>query len=218
MAEPTVQELQQQLTDLNKKLREAGGLGIDLQEAFRNAGNDTKKLNEYVDRLNKQYEDIVDNADYIYRTFQDITAELKNQNVLLKIGKGAFKEFTNIAQDLNSYQKGYNDLTDNKFKKLKNNLAAEKKELDFVVQRLKASEASRQREVEALNALDERTPKQKARLQELLKENELLINATEAISSGIPILEKELNLTKQIADTRKDLGGLAQAAGKLVSQ
>jgi len=218
MAEPTVQELQQQLTDLNKKLKEAGGLGIDLQEAFRNAGNDIEKLNKYATQLNKQYEDLVDNADYIYRTFQDITAELKNQNVLLKIGKSSFKEFTSIAQDLNSYQKGYNELTDSKFKKLQNNLAAEKKELDFIVQRLKASENIRRSEVEALNALDERTPKQAARLKELLKENDLLVNAKEALNSGIPILEKELDLTKQIANTRKDLGGLSQAAGKLVSQ
>jgi len=152
MAEPTVQELQKQLEDLNKKLKEAGGLGIDLQAAFRNAGDDTKKLNEYIAQLNKQYEELVDNADYVYRTFQDISAELKNQNLLLKIGKGSFKGFTDIAQDLNSYQKGYNDLTDIKFKKLKNNLALEKNELEFAVARLKASENERRREVERLNS------------------------------------------------------------------
>ena len=218
MAEPTVQELQQQLTDLNRRLREAGGLGIDLQEAFRNAGTDTKKLNEYIKQLNKQYEELVDNVDYVYRTFQDITSELKNQNLLLKIGKGAFKEFTNIAQDLNSYQKGYNDLTDKNFKKIKNGLALEKQELEFVVARLKASETERRREFERLGALEDRTSLQEKRLKELQKENELLLNAEEALKSGIPILEKELNLTKQIADTRKDLGGLAQAAGKTISQ
>jgi hypothetical protein len=225
MAEPTVQELQKQLEDLNKKLKEAGGLGIDLQEAFRLAGNDTKKLNEYAAQLNKQYEDLVDNADYVYRTFQDISAELKNQNLLLKIGKSSFKGFTDIAQDLNSYQKGYNDLTDIKFKKLKNNLGLEKKELEFVVARLKAGEKSRIEEAYRLNnALknNELEGKQKTlaenRLKELQKENELLINAEGALKSGIPVLEKELDLTKQIADTRKDLGGLSQAAGKLISQ
>jgi hypothetical protein len=218
MAEPTVQELQKQLEDLNKKLKEAGGLGIDLQEAFRLAGNDTKKLNEYTAQLNKQYEDLVDNVDYVYRTFQDITAELQNQNLLLKIGKSSFKGFTDIAQDLNSYQKGYNDLTDNRFKKLKNNLGFEKKELEFAVSRLKASENERKREFERLSALEERNSLQEKRLKDLQKENELLINAEEALKSGIPVLEKELSLTKQIADTRKDLGGLSQAAGKLVSQ
>ena len=218
MAEPTVQELQKQLEDLNRKLKEAGGLGIDLQEVFRNAGNDTKKLNEYTKQLNKQYEDLVDNADYIYRTFQDIGAELKNQNLLLKIGKSSFKGFTDIAQDLNSYQKGYNDLTDAKFKKLKNNLVFEKQELEFAANRLEASKKTRNLEIESLLALEQRTPKQSARLKELQKENELLFNAKEALKSGIPIIEKELNLTKQIADTRKDLGGLSQATGKLISQ
>jgi len=218
MAEPTVQELQQQLTDLNKKLKEAGGLGIDLQEAFRNAGTDTKKLNEYAKQLNKQYEDLVDNADYVYRTFQDISAELKNQNLLLKIGKGSFKEFTNIAQDLNSYQKGYNDLTDKKFIKIKNSLAAEKEELKFVVDKLNASKKSRNVEIDSLNRVKNRSTEQNKRLKELQKENELLFNAQETLKSGIPILEKEFNLTKKIADTRKDLGGLAQAAGKTISQ
>ena len=56
------------------------------------------------------------------------------------------------------------------------------------------------------------------RLKELQKENELLINAEGALKSGILILEKELDLTKQIANTRKDLGGISQAAGKLISQ
>ena len=225
MAEPTVQELQKQLEDLNKKLKEAGGLGIDLQAAFRNAGDDTKKLNEYIAQLNKQYEELVDNADYVYRTFQDISAELKNQNLLLKIGKGSFKGFTDIAQDLNSYQKGYNDLTDIKFKKLKNNLALEKNELEFAVARLKASENERRREVERLNNLlaqEDISSKQRKyaenRLKELDKENKLLVDAKEALKSGIPILEKELDLTKQIANTRRDLGGLSQAAGKLVSE
>jgi len=218
MAEPTVQELQQQLTDLNKKLREAGGLGIDLQEVFRKAGNDTKKLNEYATQLNKQYEDLVDNADYIYQTFRDISAELQNQNLLLKIGKSSFKGFTDIAQDLNSYQKGYNDLTDKNFKKIQNRLALEKAELEFVKDRLIAGNKIRNDEIDDLKKIKNRSTAQDKRLKELLKENELLINAKETLDSGIPILEKELKLSKQIADTRENLGGITQVAGKTISQ
>jgi len=218
MAEPTVQELQQQLTDLNKKLREAGGLGIDLQEVFRKAGNDTKKLNEYATQLNKQYKDLVDNADYIYQTFRDISAELQNQNLLLKIGKSSFKGFTDIAQDLNSYQKGYNDLTDKNFKKIQNRLALEKAELEFVKDRLIAGNKIRNDEIDDLKKIKNRSTAQDKRLKELLKENELLINAKETLDSGIPILEKELKLSKQIADTRENLGGITQVAGKTISQ
>jgi len=218
MAEPTVQELQRQLEDLNKKLKEAGGLGINLQEAFRNAGNDTKKLNEYVNQLNKQYEELTDNVDYVYRTFQDITGELKNQNILLKIGKSSFKGFTDIAQDLNYYQKGTTELTEKQFKKIKQNLELEQKELKFVVERLQAGQALRNQEIESLQTLERRTFIQQARLRELQKENELLFNAKEAIKSGIPILEKELSISKQLSDTRKDLGGIAKAAGKTLSE
>jgi hypothetical protein len=220
-----IDDLRKQLEDLNKQIKEAGGLGIDFDEAIKRAGNDVKVLQTYVAQLNKQYEDLVNNADYVYRTFQDISAELKNQNLLLKIGKSSFKGFADIAQDLNSYQKGYNDLTDIKFKKLKNNLSLEKNELEFVVARLKAGEKSRIAEAKNLSdALikNKLEGKQKIlaedRLKELQKENELLINAEGALKSGIFILEKELDLTKQIANTRKDLGGISQAAGKLISQ
>jgi len=218
MAAETVESLKKQIEDLNKKLKEAGGLGIDLQEAFRKAGNDTEKLNGYVKQLNKQYEDLVDNADYVYRTFQDITAELKNQNLLLKLGKSAFKTVTDIAQDLNYYQKNSNDLTDNQFKKFGFSIKAQKQELDFVIARLEAGKKSRNLEIESLSNLEQRTPKQTARLKELLKENELLFNAKEAIKSGIPLLEKELHFTKQISDTRKDLGGIANATAGLLSK
>ena len=218
MAAETVESLKKQIEDLNKKLKEAGGLGIDLQEAFRKAGNDTEKLNKYVDTLNKQYESLVDNADYVYRTFQDITAELKNQNLLLKLGKGAFKAVTDIAQDLSYYQKNSNDLTNNQFKKFGFSIKAQKQELDFVIARLEASKKSRNLEIESLSNLEQRTPKQTARLKELLKENELLFNAKEAIKSGIPLLEKELHFTKQISDTRKNLGGIATATAGLLSK
>ena len=220
-----IDDLRKQLEDLNKQIKEAGGLGIDFDEAIKRAGNDVKVLQTYIAQLNKQYEDLVNNADYVYKTFQDISAELKNQNLLLKIGKSSFKGFTDIAQDLNYYQKGTNDLTDKQFKKLKNNLSLEKNELEFVVSRLKAGEKSRIAEAYRLsNALksNELEGKQKTlaeyRLKELQKENELLINAEGALKSGVLILEKELDLTKQIANTRKDLGGISQAAGKLISQ
>ena len=220
-----IDDLRKQLEDLNKQIKEAGGLGINFDEAIKRAGNDVKVLQTYIAQLNKQYEDLVNNADYVYKTFQDISAELKNQNLLLKIGKNSFKGFTDIAQDLNSYQKGYNDLTDIKFKKLKNNLSLEKNELEFVVARLKAGEKSRITEAKNLsealgrNKLEGNQKKlAEDRLKELQKENELLINAKGALKSGILILEKELDLTKQIANTRKDLGGISQAAGKLISQ
>jgi len=211
-------KLKKEIEDFNNRLKDARGYGIELEDAMRKAGDNTQKLKEIIDQLNKEYNELVDNADYIYRTFQDITAELKNQNLLLTLGKGSFKELTSIAQDLSYYQRGNNDLADKHFIKIKNSIGAQKEELEFVVKGLEASKIRRNIEIQRLNAEDQRSPKQNARLKELQKENELLVNARETLKSGIPILEQELNLSKQISNTRNELGGIAQATGKLLTQ
>ena len=220
-----IDDLRKQLEDLNKQIKEAGGLGIDFDEAIKRAGTDVKILQTYIAQLNKQLNDTINNSEYIYRTFQDLTSELKNQNLLLKAGKNSFKVFTDIAQDLNYYQKGTNDLTDKQFNRIKQNIGLEKEELKFVVDRLKASEKSRIAEAKNLSdALikGELDGKQKtfaeSRLKELSKENELLINANEALASGLPILEKELDLSQKISDSRKELGGATKAAADLLSK
>ena len=220
-----IDDLRKQLEDLNKQIKEAGGLGINFDEAIKRAGNDVKVLQTYIAQLNKQLDDTVNNSEYIYRTFQDLTSELKNQNLLLKAGKNSFKVFTDIAQDLNYYQKGTNDLTDKQFNRIKQNIGLEKEELKFVVDRLKAGEKSRIAEADRLiDALrkNELDGKQKTfaenRLKELSKENALLDNANEALASGLPILEKELDLSQKISDSRKELGGATKAAADLLSK
>jgi len=306
MADPTPEQLKKQIEDLNKRLQAAGGLGIDFAEAMRKAGNNVDQLNKFLTLLNKQYNELTDNADYVYSTFRDITAELNRQNAALKAGRGAFKEFTDIGQKLSSYQKGYNDLTEKNFKRIKGNLSIEKEELDFAIERL--SNAGRygdnQREIGALRsqalaklttqeqqllkqleaesqlmgtnnmsqqkqlqlislrnqassklnltdqirltflekendaidqgnvsynkqnllnslrskATEDLTKREKALLRELKAEKELLENAIDARKNGIPALDRELHLSEQISKSRKNLGGLAEASGKLVSK
>jgi peptidoglycan hydrolase CwlO-like protein len=79
-----IDDLRKQLEDLNKQIKEAGGLGIDFDEAIKRAGTDVKILQTYIAQLNKQLNDTINNSEYIYRTFQDLTSELSNQNLLLK--------------------------------------------------------------------------------------------------------------------------------------
>ena len=137
MATPEeIKALKEQIQALNKQLEEAGGSAIDLNKAFAGAGDDVIKLNKVLETIKKSLKDITDSSNYVFRTFQDITAELKNQNLLLKIGNNAFKAFSDIAQNINYYQKGNLDLTDKQIKKSYQTLDIEKKELEFVVERL----------------------------------------------------------------------------------
>jgi hypothetical protein len=219
MATPEeIKALKDQITELNKQIDEAGGTAIDLGKAFAKAGGDADKLNSILGDVKKRLKDITDNSNYIFRTFQDITAELKNQNLLLKVGNSAFKAFSDIAQNVNYYQKGNLDLTDKQLKKSYQTLGIEKKELQFVFDKLEASKSYRDKEISRLSALDERNAKEEAFYKTLVKEQAMYNNAKETLESGLPILEKELNLSKQIFDVRQDLGGIAVNASKILTK
>jgi hypothetical protein len=221
MAE-TVEDLKKQLQELNDKLKEAGGLGIDVAEAFNQAGNSTTKLNKYITEVKKRLEDITDNTDYIYRTFQDITSELSNQNALLSIGKSSFKSLTGIAQDLNFYQKGNTELSEKQLRKIQDKIKLDKSELEYVVKNLQASVDNNKATAENLQsrqiAGEKLSKTQKEFLKNYLKESELLNNTKKTLESGIiPNLERELDISKQISNVRRDIGGLAGNAAKLIS-
>ena len=226
MATPEeIKALKDQITELNKQLDDAGGTAIDLGKAFAKSGDDANKLNNILGDVKKRLTDITDNSNYIFRTFQDITAELKSQNLLLKVGNGAFKAFSDIAQNINYYQKGNLDLTDKQIKKSYQTLDIEKKELEFVIERLgnKKGEfyqdsriSSLQDEIQTADAARKKILE--ARLGILIKEKALYNNAKEAIASGIPVLQKELDLSKQIFTVRQDLGGIAVNASKILTK
>jgi hypothetical protein len=221
MAE-TVEDLKKQLQELNDKLKEAGGLGIDVADAFNRAGNSTIKLKKYVDEVKQKLEDVTDNTDYIYRTFQDITSELSSQNALLNVGKSSFKSLTGIAQDLNFYQKGSTELSEKQLRKIQDKIKLDKSELEYVARNLQISVDNNKATAENLQSRQiagERLSKtQKEFLKNYLKESELLNNTKKTLESGIiPNLERELNISKQISDVRRDIGGLAGNAAKLIS-
>ena len=226
MATPEeIKALKEQIQALNKQLEEAGGSAIDLNKAFAGAGDDVIKLNKVLETIKKSLKDITDSSNYVFRTFQDITAELKNQNLLLKIGNNAFKAFSDIAQNINYYQKGNLDLTDKQIKKSYQTLDIEKKELEFVVERLGNKKGEFYQDSRISSLQDEiqtaDTARKKileARLGVLIKEKALYNNAKEAIASGLPILQKELDLSKQIFTVRQDLGGIAVNASKILTK
>jgi histone acetyltransferase (RNA polymerase elongator complex component) len=123
----------------------------NLAEAQVKAGN----LNNELKRLQKNLDDLVFNSDYLYRSFQDTTAELRNQNILLKLGKSAFSDLTNQAQKLTNFQQGYSDLQEKDFKKIKESYQVQKKEIDYIVDNLSKNEDFRKRELVRLSSIEE---------------------------------------------------------------
>jgi hypothetical protein len=186
------------------------------------AAKQTNTINKEIRILNNQMHEIVFESDYLYRNFQETTAELKNQNVLLKLGKSTFKGLTDIAQDLNYFQRGTTDLTDKNFKKMQSGLKIQEKELFYIVQRSgnKKGEFAQQDQINRLQSIsaDKLNAGQKRKLADLQKEKDLYYAAKDALENGIPILQREYEISKQIYDVREDLGGLAKGAAGVVSK
>jgi hypothetical protein len=225
MADQTPDEIRKQITELNKQLDEAGGTTLNLGKAFASAGDNVIKLNKVLETVKKSLKDITDNSNYIFRTFQDITSELKNQNLLLKISNSSFKAFSDIAQNVNYYQKGNLDLTDKQIKKDYQTLDIKEKELKFVRDRLGNEEGvffqeSKIKSIQAEMRTADGNRKKilESRLEVLNKEKALYTNAHNTLIEGLPILKKELDLSKQIFTVRQDLGGIAVNASKILTK
>jgi hypothetical protein len=212
-------ELVKELTRLYEQ-----ALGISEKDAKARAetAKQAGTLNKEIKMLNTQMHEVVFQSDYLFRSFQDQTSELKNQNNLLNIGKSTWKGLTDIAQDLNYFQKGTTDLNDKQFKKLQSSFKIQEDNLDLVKRTL-ADDEGRYKNQDRLNKLqrisaDDLSDAQKRKLKELTQEKQLLEAAQDTIKNGIPVLKNELNISKQIYKVKEDAGGLAKAAAGTISK
>jgi hypothetical protein len=185
----------------------------------------TGTLTNETERLNKSLQDTIYYTDSISQGFKETLADLKNQNLQLNIGKSAFKNLSNIASDLHYFQKGISDQTEKQFKTQQEKVLKGREELIGVRSRLgvldqETGEYKYQRQglLDRLQSQGNLTSTQKKFLQELQKEKGLLEAANNAVEEGIPILQRELNISKQIYDVRENLGGLATAAAGVISK
>ena len=89
MADPIdvnkLDELEKRLATLYQRVDRLGQIEAEnLAKAQRQASN---LVNE-IGRMEKEMEDLIFQSDYLYRSFQETTAELKNQNnILNKLGQ-----------------------------------------------------------------------------------------------------------------------------------
>jgi hypothetical protein len=224
---------QQQLNKLYERyielLQQADGITRQQAQAQADQVKAAGNLTTSVSRLNKELNDTVFKSDYLYQSFQDTTAELKKQNALLQAGKSVFKGLTTLSSDLNYFQQGVTDLTEKELKKKGEILVKNKLELTNIQDRLgeekeingvKQLVFRQEKELNDLYAINSNdlTTAQKKLLDQLKEEKDLFEAANNALSEGLPLLQKELNISKQIYNIREDLGGMATAAAGVVSK
>lgn len=223
MADPIdvnkLDELEKRLATLYQRVDRLGQIEAEnLAKAQRQASN----LVSEIGRMEKEMEDLIFQSDYLYRSFQETTAELKNQNVVLKLGKSAFQGLADISRDINQYQRGNADINEKNFKKMESSFKLQKEETDYIVEQLEKEKEDRENILDNFNDRIKEGEKlskaEKQILDILTKQQGLYLAAKNAIQEEIPILQKEFEISKQIANVRKDIGGLATAAAGTISK
>jgi len=124
-------ELLQKIDNLTKQVAES-----QAQQA-QAAGNARGQL----ERLEETYKELTSDVSYAAQGFRKIVQEITNQNVGLKESTKAYKGLTSIADKLQSYQKGYSELSSKDLKKLKDQAKVEKQRLENAQSLLKEKES-----------------------------------------------------------------------------
>jgi hypothetical protein len=217
-----VNKLYERYIDLLQKADDLSFAQIQKKAA---AARETGTLTKEIDRLNRELQDTVSYTDSIAKGFADTLAELKGQNAQLNVGKSAFRNLSNIASDLHYFQKGISDQTEKQFKTQQEKVLKGREELISVRSRLGSLNEEtgeytyqNQKLLDRLDNQDKLTSSQKKLKEELEKEKALLEAANDAIEEGIPMLQRELDISKKIYDVRESLGGMAAAAAGVVSK
>ena len=222
----------EQQAELNKQyeryielLTKVNGISAQSARIKANAARDAGDLVKEVKRLEEIETELVNKASYLFDTFRETTAELKNQNLILDAGKSTFKSLTSIAEDFNYQQRGISDLSERDLKRSAQKIAQSEAELVNVRNKLSLDGITynRQAQLNNLVALSNQegvklTKNQEALLGQLTKEKELLDAANNALEEGIPLLNEELKISKQIYKTRTELNGVAGAAASILEK
>ena len=124
----------QEAADLRKQLQEIEKLSrllnknIDttsLQDLERQAGN----IRAIFSALTDEFEDLTGSIGYAATGFKKLVQEITNSNIGVRETTKALNKLSSIAEKIQSYQKGYSDLTSKDLKKVKEQFDIEKQRL-----------------------------------------------------------------------------------------
>ena len=127
----------QEAAELRKQLQEIERLSrllnknIDttsLQDLERQSGN----IRAIFANLTDEFEDLTGEIGYAVTGFKRLVQEITNSNVGIKETTKSFNKLSSIAERIQSYQKGYSDLTSKDLKKLREQFNIEKQRLSNV--------------------------------------------------------------------------------------
>ena len=200
----------EQLAELAKRLQEIERLSAKFNENINTANlqnleNNAGAINSLFESLIKREQELGTETDYLISGFQELANKIKSSTVGIQESTRALKGLSSIAEQLNSHQKGYNELSSKE-------LSILQQKAKFEIDRLNRSRDILQNEADALDlekrklermgaSSDEidkvqkkldRVTNQYIKIDDLLKFNNVLLADTNSQ------LEKELTIQKEI--------------------
>jgi len=123
-------DLQKQLAQLERALKQAGANTDDFARAINRAGGDTDKLLELVGKMTEALGDTENTATNLAERLKKIGEEFDSQLSALNKSKSAFRKIVDAAEKLRDDEEGITDLNKNQVKNLQRKLLVNKRALE----------------------------------------------------------------------------------------
>jgi hypothetical protein len=217
----------EQLAELAKRLQEIERLSskfnenintINLQNLEDNAG----AINTLFEALVKKEQELGIETEYLISSFQELTNKIKTSTVGIQESTKGLKSLSSIAEQLNSYQRGYNELSAKDLEALQKKTKIETDRLYRSRDILRSEEEELKNQLSQLRAqgasVDEITREQK-KLDRVIDQHEKINNLLSindiALADLNTQLEKELSTQKDIERQLGVTGSVLKGISKI---
>ena len=209
-------KINKNLAELEKKLQKIEELSGRFGQKINTAN--LKPLEDNAAAIENIYENLIEKQrdfnseiDTAISSFQDILGKIKQSSQGIYQSKKELGGLTSIAQKLQDYQRGYNDLTTKQLKTLQSQAKARQQRLQDTAKQLESEKESLETSIANLKNQSYLGPQQKKRLkqeQEELKRidstyndiNALITDQNVGIEALNSELDKSINLSEKIGE------------------
>lgn len=181
---------------------------VNLQDLEANAG----AIKSIFDDLIKQEKELGAETDYLIDNFKELTKKIQNSSIGIQESTKGLKSLSSIAEQLNSHQKGFNELSAKDLKNLQQRAGLERDRLKRSLDTLQTEKATLENQLRGLPIQSREYASIQDRLNKIKDQHEKVANllANEDITLGelnnqldkeyqkVDQIEKKIGLTGQL--------------------
>jgi uncharacterized protein involved in exopolysaccharide biosynthesis len=145
---------------------------INLQDLETNAG----AIKSIFDDLIRQERELGAETDYLIDNFKELTNKIKNSSLGIQESNKGLKNLSSIAEQLNSHQKGFNELSAKDLKNLQQKADLERDRLKRSLNILSSEEQNLQQQLKGLNQQDPKYTSIQNKIDKIRDQHEKISN------------------------------------------